>query len=360
MNNKFSIASEDRALSCYFRTSVKPPQKKALLKITDDCNLRCAHCFVSAGKKGETMPFEEIKDVLIPRLVDMNVISATLTGGEPFAHPDIMNIVHELRKNSLDVSLCTNGTLVTEDQIKELADLQGVSANVSLDGFRPESHGKFRGNPESFHTTIETIRLLAKHSILKGLLVTPNTLADPHEYSEICEFAAQNGAKYVLMNPLSPFGRGIKTQNTLGSPEEIMKQVEAETESFNGNVELVPIRFPNKDKPLTTCQAGNILYVFTNGDITPCAYLSFATESPSSQYSPEEFIIGNIFNDDDIASKIASYSFHDKYTLGDNPICDACEIENSCDKGCPAAVVGSGQLITGVDKDQCPNPKLKT
>lgn len=91
------------------------------------------------------MQFEAIRDTIIPRLVAMNVISVTLTGGEPFVHPDIMKITHELRDKDLTVSLCTNGTLISEEQIEELAHFGGVSANVSLDGFRRESHGKFRG-----------------------------------------------------------------------------------------------------------------------------------------------------------------------------------------------------------------------
>ena len=185
-------------------------------------------------------------------------------------------------------------------------------------------------------------------------MVTPNRLADPHEYSEICEFAIENGAKYVLMNPLSSFGRGMKSKKILESPEEIMKKVHTETQSYRNKIELVPIRFPNKDKPLTSCHAGNILYVFTNGDVTPCAYLSFAAENPSSQYSPQEFTIGNIFNDIDITNKVKNYNFHNRFTLGNNPKCNSCELDTSCKKGCPAAVIASGQKITGVDTDQCP------
>lgn len=354
MKNKLVLANEGHSASCYFRTSVKSPQKKVLIKITDQCNLHCAHCFVSAGKDGETMPFTDIRDLLVPRLAEMNVISVTLTGGEPFAHPEILNIVRELRNKCLDVSLCTNGTLISEDQIKELANMGGVTANVSLDGFSSESHGRFRGNPDAFKTTIETIRLLAKHSILKGLLVTPNCLADQREYSEICEFAIENGAKYVLMNPLSSFGRGMKSKGLLESSEEFMKKVQAETKVYGDRVELVPIRFPNVDLPLNSCNAGNILYVFTNGDVSPCAYISFAAENKNSQYSRHEFTIGNVFEDDDIVDKVKNYSFHDSFALGDNPKCNSCELDASCGKGCPAAVIASGQKITGVDMDQCP------
>ena len=52
------------------------------------------------------------------------------------------------------------------------------------------------------------MRRFAKMGILQGLLCTPNNLAEDHEYQQLCEFAREQGAPYVLMNPLGPMGRG--------------------------------------------------------------------------------------------------------------------------------------------------------
>jgi hypothetical protein len=51
-----SIAEAGVATSCYFRTTVEQPYRKALVQINEDCNLRCAHCFVSATRIGKQMP----------------------------------------------------------------------------------------------------------------------------------------------------------------------------------------------------------------------------------------------------------------------------------------------------------------
>jgi len=67
----------------------------------------------------------------------------------------------------------------------------------------------------------------------------------------------------------------------------------------------------------------------------------------TSQYSPREFTIGNIFKDGDITDKVKNYNFHNRFTLGNNPKCNSCELDTSCKKGCPAAVIASGQKITG-------------
>ena len=348
------LSSKELAKSCYFRTSVKPPYKKAIIKITDRCNLSCAHCFVSAGNYGDTMSIETIKNLLLPALIKCKVISVTLTGGEPFAHPYIMEIITILRLASIKVSLCTNATLCTEDQIKALSELGGVSVNISLDGFSEDSHGKFRGDKNAFYKTVKTIELFSKYQLLKGLLVTPNKLASIDEYEKICQFAILNNAEYVLMNPLSLFGRGINSKNRLSYSTEIMLKIKELTSSYIKDLEVVNIRFPNKNLPLSSCEAGNIIYVFVNGDVAACPYLVFAAETPNSQYKKEEFILGNILTDKTFYKKLQSYNIYEKYNIGVNNKCNSCSIESTCKKGCPAAVVASGQKIEGVDYEQCP------
>lgn len=352
---KRQIISENRAVSCYFRSSVEPPHRKALVQITERCNLFCAHCFVSAGDYGDAMQFENIRDVLVPRLKACRVISVSLTGGEPFVHPNILEIASLIRENDMKVAICTNATCIEERHMTALAELGDVHCNVSLDGFSPESHGKFRGNRDSFEKTISTIRALAKHGLLQGLLVTPNNLAEVDEYSKLCEFAVENGAKYVLMNPLSPMGRGARSMSRLRASDEKMRQILVAASLFSNRIELVPIRFPNDKKlPLASCEAGNIIYVFEHGELTVCPYLIFAAKTPQSLHRPEEFIIGNIFHDADIAEKLDAYKFHERYRLGGNPTCGSCEINAKCNKGCPAAVISSGKRIEEVDTELCP------
>lgn len=351
---KVKIISSQFANSCYFRTSVTYPNRKALIKITDICNLKCAHCFVSANKVGHTMPMEKIRE-LVPKLIKCNVISVTLTGGEPFLHPNILSVIQIFIKNNIKVSICTNATSVlSNDLIEKLSCIKGLTINVSLDGFSENSHGKFRGNKKSFYETINNIEKLSKLKLLKGFLVTPNNLADEQEYYDLCKFAIKNNAQYVLMNPLSSFGRGIKSKNKLSSSDIIMNNIKRRIFPLKENLEIVDIRFPNiNNLPLSSCEAGNIIYIFTNGDITPCPYLVFATENINSKYNKEEFIIGNLFSEENIHEKLNSFNLYDKYNIGMNNTCKSCEINKICNKGCPAAIVASGQYINGIDLEQC-------
>jgi len=361
MSHAKSLVDRDFAASCYFRTSVESPFRKALLQITERCHLHCAHCFVSAGDYGDTMSFESITEVVIPRLKLCNVVKVTLTGGEPFVHPQIVQIASAFKQREIDVGICTSGFGLSSEQIKGLARLGNVHVNVSLDGFRSESHGKFRGNSESFGETINTIKELSYYHLLHGLLVTPNNLAEEHEYAELCDFAAQNGARYVLMNPLSTMGRGVKSKKKLASPREAMARISNIMSRFEDQIEIVRIRFPNEHLPLASCVAGNIMYVFVHGEVTVCPYLVFAARTPQSKHEPEEFIVGNILTDESIASELNSYAFHERYRMGQNSTCGSCSFGTKCGKGCPAAVISFGGYIGEIDREVCPivSPEVK-
>jgi MoaA/NifB/PqqE/SkfB family radical SAM enzyme len=116
------------------------------------------------------MPYRLITGVLISRLAECRVERVTLTGGEPTIHPRFLSVVQAFRDAGMQVGVCTNATTLDDPQIAALKRIGGVHCNVSLDGFRAESHGRFRGDRESFHTTIRTVKALAAAELLQGLL----------------------------------------------------------------------------------------------------------------------------------------------------------------------------------------------
>ncbi len=161
------------------------------------------------------------------------------------------------------------------------------------------------------------------------------------------------------MNPLSSFGRGIKTHRRLRADDTAMRSIHTDVrraaEAPDGP-EAVFIRFPNDDRPLSGCIAGEVVYVFVNGDTAVCPYLVFAARHANSQHTPDEFVAANLFRDDDFAARLDACDFHQRYRIPNNPTCGTCGINSSCGNGCPAAVVASGGRIGDLDVDVCPRP----
>jgi len=296
--------------------------------------------------------------IAVPRLQQARVTNVTITGGEPLVHPALLSILELLVHAGFEVTVCTNGVALTTEVRERVLELGHIKFNVSVDGMSADSHGRFRGRRDSFGSTIDSVRRLGEDGLLKGLLSTPNTLAQPHEYESIYEFAVEAGAEYLLMNPLSSFGRGIQTRSRLKADDDTMVGIKRRVEDVadQSRTEAVFIRFPNEHEPLSGCIAGDVFYVFVDGDVAVCPYLVFATENVGSKHAREEFIVGNLFADADIAGKLDAYNFHERYQVGSNPSCAGCSANASCGKGCPAAVIASGGTIGDVDGDVCPTP----
>ena len=297
------------ASACFFRSTVQRPQMKVMLQITERCNLKCAHCFAESNCCGGEMDFQSIKDVIVPQFIRNNVVKVTLTGGEPLMHPQAKDIAILFLENGIGVSICTNGTLIDPAWVKQLSQYDNVHFNVSLDGLTLQSHGRFRGiTSEPMLSKIkQNICMLGEVGLLNGILTTPNKYATIKEYIALCEYARNVGACYVLMNPLSPFGRGTKTQELAYSTEEMIALREQTAPLITEDFEVVYIRFPNSEnRPIGGCPLGAVPYVFWNGDITACPYMVFAA-GESALYNERDFIVGNIFEGADIATQVRNF-----------------------------------------------------
>lgn len=353
---KIYNSNNNEIACCFFRSTSQKPNMKILLQITERCNLRCKHCFVSSSTCGNDLSYEDIKNKILPNLIKTKVNRITLTGGEPMVHKDIMKIMNLLNENNMHITLCTNAVALNEKIIEQISKFKDVHVNVSLDGFSSKSHGKFRGNENEiiFNKIIENIKLLSKYKLLNGIMTSPNIYSDVSEYVDICVFAKKYNARYVLFNPLSKFGRGEETQDLGYNQEQLKKlRIVLENENLeNDDFEIVFIRIPsnNENMTLSDCNC-DIPYIFTNGDVAICPYMVFACDNKESKYDRKDFLYGNILEDNfDLEESMKNYKFVD-YVVSDKIHCD------NCNKGCKAIKIAHGLSINGCDVEMC--KKLK-
>jgi molybdenum cofactor biosynthesis enzyme MoaA len=91
------------------------------------------------------------------------------TGGEPFIHPHIVEIV-EATLAIGPATVLTNATLLKPKQVERLATIErgslySLELRVSLDGYSPEMNDAIRGKG-AFGKAIEGVKLLLKHGFL--------------------------------------------------------------------------------------------------------------------------------------------------------------------------------------------------
>ena len=111
--------------------------------ITSACNLRCVHCYASAGKaSGELSTRQGIE--LIATLAGYGAPVALFSGGEPTLREDLPTLIDAAVKSGMRAVISTNGTLITRDMAMRFADLGLSYIGVSLDGME-EVNDRFRG-----------------------------------------------------------------------------------------------------------------------------------------------------------------------------------------------------------------------
>lgn len=346
--------------NCFFRTIPEDNSKKALIQLTERCNLHCIHCFLSANKSGNDLNLKDIQ-IAISRLKLLGVKKVTLTGGEPLLHKNIVEICESFINNNFKITICTNGTLITDELIYKLKDLKNIKFNVSIDGFSKNSIEKFRGKENIYEKLITNIKKLSFNNLLKGLITTPNIFANWQEYIDLCYFAKNIGANFVIVNPLSEFGRGVNSKSTYAHSTEIIKKIKEKTSNLiDDNFDISYIRLNDKNLPLGKCNAHKILYVLSNGDTYNCPYLYFSSLNDNCKYNPNNFLLGNIFDNKNINTSLEIINSFNTLDKNRNSICTDCNLNNQCNLGCPAIILSSGQNLTGIDKSICPtNLRIK-
>ena len=137
--------------------------------ITDACNLRCKHCDIWK------LPAKMAIDNLTEKLLSDTVVEKSyayygkafdisLGGGEPFAHPELQEIVSKIDQKYPGAlkSISTNGIL-TKKIFRFLKNNPGLNLkiNISVDGLE-NIHDKIRGVQGAFQKTIQTIRVIKR------------------------------------------------------------------------------------------------------------------------------------------------------------------------------------------------------
>ena len=131
------------------------------------CNIKCKHCYLDCHqdtKKKNFLKIERIKETLKENLPKLERIF--LTGGEPFLHPQINEII-KLTLNKADITIYSNGTLLSEKRIKIIKDIENktqrrITFRLSLDHFTEGRNDEYRARGV-FKKVINALNLLQKY-----------------------------------------------------------------------------------------------------------------------------------------------------------------------------------------------------
>ncbi len=136
------------------------------IELTKLCNERCVHCYLPNSQKqnGKTLSVSFVKR-LIDEGVDMGLLSVSFTGGEPFLHKNIFEILEYAREKDLMISILSNLTLLKTEHIALLKKINISMIQVSLYSLDDATHDYITQLPGSFEKTMHSIKLLLENDI---------------------------------------------------------------------------------------------------------------------------------------------------------------------------------------------------
>ncbi|HIJ04882.1 MAG TPA: radical SAM protein [Nanoarchaeota archaeon] len=178
----------------YTRALQLQAPKMLMLYVTDNCNLRCKHCFYwkEVDNPRNAHSIEEIEKLTKSLKERLDLL--TLTGGEPFVRKDLVDIVRLFVQNNKvkRIHIATNGLLpdLTVRKTNEMLALLGshtrLTMQFSIDGFE-DAHDKVRGMKGAFQKTCETVKKLMEiHD--KRLAVSVATVVHRDNFHEMKNF----------------------------------------------------------------------------------------------------------------------------------------------------------------------------
>jgi len=277
-----------------FSAQTKPV---VMWNLTRRCNLACSHCYMDAiPKEDDEMSLEEGMR-LTDDLAQMKIPILILTGGEPLMSRNFFSIAFHAREAGLRTVISTNGTLITPEVARLLAEAKIRYVGVSMDSALPASHDKFRGVPGAFDRALQGLRNARDAGLKTGLRITL-TRDNWQDVPALLNLALEENIPRFCLYHLVPTGRGAGISDKDVSSEQrrsvIRLLAEAAVELKDKNIEILTTDSPMdgaylleilKDDPrrdyvrklLTNaggCSAGaKVANISYQGDVHPCHFM---------------------------------------------------------------------------------------
>ncbi|HUT77477.1 MAG TPA: radical SAM protein, partial [Polyangia bacterium] len=307
----------------------------AQLEVTFRCPLSCRHCYLPPGasRAGTELSVEEIGQ-LLDQLSALGGLFLLLTGGEPFARPDLRRIFDAARDRRFAVSLLTSGRGADPALLDHMA-ARGLDAiQVSLHGPDAATHDGFTGAAGSFDAALWCMRRCRALGIRTraGLTVTRANIDSLAATKALLD---RESIPAALGLHLEPRRDGDRAPTSLAVDEAGVRRALALFPPSSAT------RMAGLGPDDTPCRAGSsVLAIDPFGTVYPCLSLRIPAGN-----AREEALAG-IWSGSSVLERLRGLRVLD---LED---CPTCEHRSHCDR-CAGFAVGEGGSIRGHTAFDC-------
>jgi MoaA/NifB/PqqE/SkfB family radical SAM enzyme len=246
------------------------------VSVINSCNLRCQGCWVDVAAKQQTIDVPAM-DRLIRESQEMGNAFFGILGGEPFMHPQLLEIF--ARHPDCYFQVFTNGHFITDEVARELHRLGNVTPLVSVEGTEIISDQR-RGRLQVYSKTMEGLQNCLKHKVLTGVCTSLcQTNIDDLLTEAWVDRLIEMKVMYLWYHTYRPVGPEACPDLAL-SPEQQLRArrfvVEMRAKKPIG---IIDAYYDDRGQALCPAATGFTHHISPWGDIEPCPIVQFAKES---------------------------------------------------------------------------------
>ena len=310
-------------------------EKELLIEITNKCPLNCIYCSSNSNVRKNTFIDKKIlkKIILDAKKVGIEVIQ--LSGGEPFQHPDINEIIDFILKKGLKLEIYTCGNAyingeyhsIPKDFIKYHEGNPNLTLRFNFQTIDLKAYEYLTNNPLALKNLIISIKNCTSYNINTEVHIVPTNINIKQLDSTINYLINELHISHIKILRLIFHGRAqINSEILIFDENELYNKIYSLKQKFENSKVEIGSAFSILSNTCTECQAGiNKFMITTDLKLFPCTAFKNRTDCyirVNHQNSLKKIITHQL-----IHRKLQSFNEHLK--------CNYCISRVNCIEICP-------------------------
>ncbi|HUS72407.1 MAG TPA: radical SAM/SPASM domain-containing protein [Sedimentisphaerales bacterium] len=295
--------SYDQAVEKFKENYGEPPPSFIVFSPTQICNLKCSGCYASSAANTQaTIPYPYVDRIVGETHDCWGSRFMTISGGEPFMYKSEGKTLLDIYKkyNDMFFLVYTNGTVINEEVVAELAKSANVTPAISVEGFEEETDQ--RRDAGTHKKILNAFEHLRQAGVPFGISVTATSknvdLLLKDEFYDY--YFGEQGACYMWEFQLMPIGRGKDELDLMVKPQKRI-QLYRKWEELLREKKYCIADFWNSGVLSRGCiaygRSGGYIYIDWHGNVTPCAFIPYYVDNIYDLYNNGKTLSDALFSD---------------------------------------------------------------
>lgn len=253
--------------------------KQISIEIIQKCPNRCLHCSSLSGSNCSTKIGTEMVKKVIDSAAKLKTEVLSISGGEPFLHEGLMEIVQYAKKKNITTYIYTSGIKYDDagnpdsirlEEMQKLRDLSVDKIIFDMPAVTEKIYNKFMGTCGYQRFAIESIAR-AKHTGIYTEIHFVPTKVNVSEIDNILEFCDRYEINLISFLGLVPHGRASQNLNELLLTARENETLKLKLEALAYDKKRIGIPLQRNHNGECCCYAGeNKLCVRYDGKVFGC------------------------------------------------------------------------------------------